>query len=149
MQKGNPQLLRERVRDHRFLVWYRLLRVVKQGVGFISPSFERANLSRPQFDLLAAIAIDEGQPQQIYARRMTLTKGNITQLLDRLEARGLVLRRKDGRTNYLYLTSAGWEIFNRIVPQHDALLHKLFSRLTQDELAQLTKILRKLGKTIS
>ena len=140
--------MHQRKRNPRFLVWYRLLRIAKKGVGYISPSFIDAGLTRPQFDLLGAIAMDEGQTQQVYAERMTVTKGNITQLLDRLQKSGLVLRCKEGRTNCLYLTESGWAMIRSITPEHNARLFKMFATLTPDEVAQLTKILRKLEQNI-
>jgi len=141
-------MMHRRKRDLRFLAWYRLLRLVKKGTGYISPTFIDVGLSRPQFDLLSAIAMDEGQTQQAYAERMTVTKGNITQLLDRLEMNGLVERRKEGRTNYLYLTESGWDVIDRIMPDHDKLLFQMFATLTPDEIKQLTRILRKLEQNV-
>ena len=140
--------MRKRKRDRRFLAWYRLLRLLKKGIGYISPSFVDAGLSPSQFDLLGAIAMDEGQAQKIYAERMVVTKGNITQLLNRLEKRGLVMRRKEGRSNYLYLTESGWEVIGRITPDHDERLFEMFATLTPDEMTQLTRILRKLEQNI-
>jgi len=141
-------IMHKRKRDPRFLTWYRLLRVMKKGIGYISPTFIDAGLSRPQFDLLGAIAMDEGQTQQSYAERMTVTKGNITQQLDRLEKNGWVRRSKEGRTNYLYLTDSGWEIMGRITPEHDERLYELFSVLTAEEVRDLARILRKLEQNI-
>ena len=141
-------IMHQRKRDRRFLAWYRLLRIVKKGIGYISPSFVDAGLSRSQFDLLGAIAMDEGQTQQVYAERMTVTKGNITQQLDRLEKRGLAMRCKEGRSNCLYLTESGWDMIARITPDHDDLLFKMFETLTPDDMAQLKRILRKLEQNI-
>ena len=148
MLKKSLDTMHKHKRDPRFLTWYRLLRVVKKGTGYISPSFVDAGLSRPQFDLLAAIAMDEGQTQQVYAERMTVTKGNITQLLDRLEKSGMVIRCKEGRTNCLHLTERGWEIMNHIMPVHDDRLFQMFSILTPEEIRQLGGILRKLEQNI-
>ncbi|MEM7134198.1 MAG: MarR family transcriptional regulator [Chloroflexota bacterium] len=141
--------MHKRKRNQRYLAWYRLLRVVKMGIGYISPTFIDAGLTRPQFDLLSAIAMDEGQTQQIYAERMTVTKGNITQQLDRLEKNGLVLRCKEGRTNCLYLTESGWEVIGRISPEHDDRLFQMFEALTTDEIKDLVRILRKLEQNIT
>ena len=79
---------------------------------------------------------------------MTVTKGNITQLLDRLEADGLVLRSKEGRTKCLHLTQKGWEVIRQITPAHDELLFQMFGTLTADDVKQLAKILRKLEHNI-
>ena len=141
------QIMQRRKRDQRLLAWYRLLRVVKKGIGHVSPAFVDAGLSRSQFDLLGAIAMDEGQTQQSYAQRMTVTKGNITQLLDRLEKCRLVRRCKQGRTNYLFLTEAGWEIIGHISPEHDKRLYQMFASLSSKEISQLAAILRKLERS--
>ncbi len=141
-------ILHKHKRDQRFLAWYRLLRLVKKGTGYISPSFVDAGISRPQFDLLSAIAMDEGRTQQTYAERMTVTKGNITQLLDRLEKDGLVIRYKEGRTNCLHLTEGGWDVVGRIMPVHDELLFQMFATLAPDDITRLARILRKLEQNI-
>jgi len=148
MQNETLNIIQKRKRDQRFVAWYRLLRLVKKGVGYISPAFIDAGLNRPQFDLLSAIAMDEGQTQQCYAERMTVTKGNITQQLDRLEKNGFVTRCKEGRTNYLYLTESGWDMIGRISPVHDELLFQMFAALTPDDVRQLARILRKLEQNI-
>ena len=148
MQKETLTIMHKRKRDQRFLAWYRLLRVMKKGIGYISPAFIDAGLTRPQFDLLGAIAMDEGQTQQVYAERMTVTKGNITQQLDRLEKNGLVIRHKEGRTNCLHLTERGWEMMGRITPEHDERLYQMFSVLTREEVKELARILRKLEQNV-
>ena len=148
MLNKTVNMMHRRKRDQRFLAWYRLLRLVKKGTGYLSPSFIDAGISRPQFDLLSAIAMDEGQNQQLYADRMTVTKGNITQLLDRLEKCELVVRCKEGRTNCLYLTERGWAVVGHIMPDHDELLFQMFAALTPDEIRQLARILRKLEQNI-
>ena len=136
--------MRRRVKSQPFLVWLDLLRVVKKGTDFISPSFLQVDLSRAQFDLLIAIAIDEGRTQQLYAERMTVTKGNVTQQVQQLEKCGWVRRHKKGRSSHLYLTKAGWQKLASVLPQHDALMVELFANLTPDEIGQLMQILRKL-----
>ena len=90
----------------------------------------------------------EGQTQQCYAERMTVTKGNITQQLDRLEKNGLVIRCKEGRTNCLHLTERGWKVMGSITPEHDERLYQIFSALTPGEVKELARILRKLEQNI-
>ncbi len=140
--------MHQRAKSQPFLVWLRLLRVVKKGTDFISPSFLQADLSRAQFDLLIAIAIDEGRTQQCYAERMTVTKGNVTQQVQKLERCGWVRRHKEGRKSYLHLTEAGWQKLMPILPQHDALMAELFVNLPPEEIEQLMQILHKLEQQI-
>jgi ribonuclease D len=56
MQNEALIMMHRRKRDQRYLAWYRLLRLVKKGTAYISPSFVDVGISRPQFDLLSAIA---------------------------------------------------------------------------------------------
>ena len=144
MANEPSKMMHRRKRDQRFLAWYRLLRLVKKGVGFIGPSFVEPGISRQQIDLLSAISMDEGQNQQSYAERITVTKSNVTQALDRLEESGLVMRCREGRANCRYLTESGWDVVGRITPDHDKLLHQMFAGLAPGEITQLTRILRKL-----
>lgn len=144
MKKEFRSQIRQRVKSQPFLVWMRLLRVVKKGTDFISPSFLQADISRAQFDLLIAISIDEGRTQQLYAERMTVTKGNVTQQVQQLEKCGWVRRDKKGRSSHLYLTEMGWQKLVSVLPQHDALMEELFASLSADEMEQLKRILRKL-----
>jgi DNA-binding MarR family transcriptional regulator len=135
-------------RDPLILTWHRMLRVTKKIDRYASEPICTAGLSRPQTEMLAAIAVDEGLSQQTYADRLLVTKGNITQHLERLEKRGLVTRRRDGRTNFLYLTDTGWELLDRILPEHDGRLQEEFSVLTVEEFDQLRSIIRKLDRRL-
>jgi DNA-binding MarR family transcriptional regulator len=135
-------------RDPLVVTWHRLLRVIKRIDRFVSEPIQAANLSRPQSERLAAISADEGQSQQTYANRLLMTKGNITQHLERFEDRGLVTRRHQGRTNYLYLTEAGRELLDQVLPQHDARLQEALSILTADEFEQLRLLVRKLDRNL-
>ena len=50
-------------------------------------------VSIPQCDVLTTLSEEEGVSQQELAKRLYVTKGNISGLLDRLESAGLVERR--------------------------------------------------------
>jgi len=135
-------------RDPLVLTWHRMLRVTKKIDRYASEPIRMAGLSRPQTEMLAAIAVDEGLSQQTYADRLLVTKGNITQHLERLEERGLITRRREGRTNFLYLTDTGRELLDRILPEHDGRLQEEFSVLTVEEFDQLRSIIRKLDQRL-
>src|SRR3712207_8018674 len=59
--------------------------------------------SNAQFDVLAHVGAAEGITQQQLADSLLVTKGNIAQLLDRMQKRGLIERRPQGRINRLFL----------------------------------------------
>jgi polyisoprenoid-binding protein YceI len=105
-------------------------------------------LSVAQFDLLAKVGANEGLSQQDLARALLVTKGNVCQLVDRMERDGLIQRCQAGRTNRLHLTAAGRRLYERVVPAQEHLITRLLSFLAPEELAQLHGTLRKLDHAL-
>jgi DNA-binding MarR family transcriptional regulator len=104
------------------------------------------HVSRYQFDLLMQVAFEDGINQQTCAERMNVTKGNVTQHIDRLEKRDLIRRQKEGRTNCLHLTPAGVDLVSNMMPIHDRRVREILSLLDREELRQFQSILRKLDR---
>ncbi|MEM9694763.1 MAG: MarR family transcriptional regulator, partial [Myxococcota bacterium] len=81
------------------------------------------NLTVAQFDALANLYQHDGVPQNELARRLLVTKGNMTGLVRRLEERDLLERRpdpQDARVHQLYLTEEGRAVAkNALVLQRD------------------------------
>ncbi len=73
-----------------------------------------------------------GLPQVDLARKMIVSAGNITRLIDRLESEGLVERvSRDGdrRVKALKITEKGSELMNRAWPVHQKEINRLASLL--------------------
>jgi DNA-binding MarR family transcriptional regulator len=132
--------------DPAVLAWVRLARVVRRVERELARWLEPWGLSTAQFDALAQIGAAEGLTQQELAAALLVTKGNVSQLLARLEARGLVRRHQEGRTLRLALTDAGRRCRDAVVPAHEAWLAARFAALTPEELAALRATLRKLDR---
>lgn len=130
------------------LAWIRLSRVYNR-IGRATTETMRAwNLSGAQFDVIAQLGQAEGITQQELAERLLVTKGNICQLLDRLEQASLIERRRDGRANHLHLTYEGRALYETIVPAEEALLASQFAGLESCEQRQLLALLRKLDQSL-
>src|SRR5919199_3870028 len=84
------------------LAWLRLLRVSQKVERDLAGQLKLWGLNNAQFDVLAHVGADEGISQQELADSLLVTKGNVCQLLDRMQQTGLIERRPDGRTNRLY-----------------------------------------------
>jgi DNA-binding MarR family transcriptional regulator len=106
------------------------------------------DLSLAQFDVLAHVGAAEGTSQQELADSLLVTKGNVCQLLDKMEGRGLILRCHEGRTNRLFLTEEGRRLFEEVVPTHQAAIAEQFSVLSEEEQAQLYELLRKFDRAL-
>ncbi|MBK8247771.1 MAG: MarR family transcriptional regulator [Gemmatimonadetes bacterium] len=81
-------------------------------------------------------------------RRVLVSSGGITFLVDRLADKGLVERRdcpSDRRARFAVLTSAGEDLLARIFPLHAARMAEAVAGLSREEQAQATALLRRLG----
>lgn len=137
------------LRQYAVLAWLRLARVFQQVDGHSERLFRGQGLSTAQFDVLAQIGATSGITQQELADALLVTKGNISQLLARMEHDGLIARRHEGRTNCLSLTERGQALVARVVPQQEALIAELFAPLTCDEQRELLRLLRKLDHRLA
>ena len=129
--------------------WLRLARVFHKIDRASVEQMRAWDLSLAQFDVLARVGANEGITQQQLADRLLVTKGNICQLLDRMEARGLLERRQEGRANRIFLTESGKMLWHQVVPAHEALISELMGALSPDEQAKLLPLVRKLDHALS
>lgn len=139
---------KERSRDPVMLTWYRFVRVLKKITRQMDGVMHEMNLSRAQFDLLMQIAFEPGIMQDGCAARMTVTKGNVTQHVNRLEGQGLIRREKEGRVNHLHLTDAGKALVEEIMPLHDVRIKEIMAVLNEEERLQFQSILRKFDRSL-
>ena len=82
-------------------------------------------------------------------RKLFVSTGGITYLVDRLERKGLVRRLEcptDRRARYASLTADGSGLIERIFPEHTAWLERAVSGLTQAEQRTAIALLRTLGQ---
>jgi MarR family 2-MHQ and catechol resistance regulon transcriptional repressor len=85
-------------------------------------------------------------------RKILVTSGGITYLVDRLTAKGLVERQdcpRDRRARYAVLTPAGAALIRRIFPEHARTIERALSGLSVDEQARAAVLLRVLGRAAS
>jgi DNA-binding MarR family transcriptional regulator len=131
------------------LAWLRLARIFQKVERNSGEHLRGWDLNVAQFDVLAHVGASEGMTQQELADSLLVTKGNVCQLLDRMEGRGWISRRQQGRANRLFLTDAGRRLFDEVVPAHEALIAGRFSVLSEGEQERLHALLRKLDKALS
>src|SRR5438067_1580648 len=133
-----------KVRSASLLAWLRLVRVFQKVNRASTDSLRRRQLSPAQVDVLANVGSSEGISQQELADALLVTKGNVCQLLDKMETSGLLERRPDGRLNRLFLTHQGRRVHDEVVPRHDALLADQFNSLPEQDQRELLRLLRQL-----
>ena len=140
--------LEGRPRAAGLLSWLRLVRVFQRVDRLSTEALRTHGISSAQLDVLARVGSSEGISQQRLADALLVTKGNISQLLGKMEADGLVSRRQDGRSNCLSLTEQGRALYETVVPEQEALVAETLAPLTLDEQRELLRLLRKLDQGI-
>ncbi|MGZ3583488.1 MAG: MarR family winged helix-turn-helix transcriptional regulator [Ktedonobacterales bacterium] len=125
-------------------LWGRLARFYERQLRLAGAHLRAWDVSTAQFDVLATVGAHEGITQQELAERLLVTQGNVTQLLDKLEQRGLLRRCPEGRTNQLVLTDAGRRLHDDVVPAQEHFQAQQFAPLSLAERQQLLALLRKL-----
>jgi DNA-binding MarR family transcriptional regulator len=140
---------RPRLRQPAVLAWLRLARVFQKIDTHSERFFRTHKLNTAQFNVLAQVGAARGMTQQELADALLVTKGNISQLLSKLEQADMITRRQAGRTNCLSLTEQGQALFEVVVPQQEALIADLLAPLSDDEQRELLRLLRKLDQSIT
>jgi DNA-binding MarR family transcriptional regulator len=85
--------------------------------------------------------------QNELAQRLLVTQGNVTQLLDKMEKRGLLQRHIEGRCNRLSLTEEGRALFDTVVPAIEDVVAQQFAGLSEEEQRELQRLLAKLERS--
>ena len=130
------------------LAWLRLYRVVQKIDRMQSAYLRSWDLNTAQFDVLAHVGAHKGITQQALSDSLLVTKGNISQLLDRMEKLDLLKRCQEKRNNTLALTEKGQELFERVVPTTEKLIEEQFTVLSASEVAELLRLARKLDQAL-
>jgi DNA-binding MarR family transcriptional regulator len=97
-------------------------------------------ISIPQCDALTTLTEQEGVSQQELAKRLYVTKGNISGLIDRLEEARLVERRStanDRRQHAIYLTPAGREMAEKALAVQLRWIASTIGRMAEADLEAL------------
>ncbi len=116
-----------------------LLAALRRGFG--------PELSLARFDLLAQLAREDGQTLAQLSRRMLVTAGNLTGLVDRAERDGIVERRpdpSDRRLTRAWLTARGHKVAQKAIEKHGALAEEILAPLEAKEKEELRRLLGRL-----
>ncbi|ODG93966.1 MarR family transcriptional regulator [Gottfriedia luciferensis] len=105
-------------------------------------------LNLTEFAVLELLYHKGDQPIQQIGKRILISSGNMTYVLDKLEARRYIKRihcPKDRRVIYAALTKEGRSVISCIFPAHSEMIHNLFSQLNSVEKDMLIYLLKKIG----
>ncbi len=108
---------------------------------------ESQGLTPAQFDVLATLGDTPGMTCKQLGQGTLITKGTLTGVLDRLEAKGLIRREHgscDSRQIFVSLTPAGEKVFNETFQPHIDYLAQFWDRMPPERQQQLAELLQEL-----
>ena len=126
---------------------YELVRTYQAFESFSRPHIRTLGLTAPQFDIIATLGNTDGMCFKELGEKTLITKGTLTGVVDRLEAKALVRRvsfSSDGRKQIVQLTKSGDKLFARVFSAHMAHLQRVFANFSQKDLDNTEAVLQKL-----
>lgn len=101
------------------------------------------------FAVLEVLYYKGSQPIQQIGAKLLLQSGNVTYVIDKLEAAGLLHRTpcpRDRRVIYANLTPKGKELMDRLYPEYAERIDHALSGLTDEEKKVMIELLKKMGR---
>ncbi|CAK0746680.1 MarR family transcriptional regulator, 2-MHQ and catechol-resistance regulon repressor [Gammaproteobacteria bacterium] len=134
--------------QERFLPVIRALAKCYQAFeSHSSKHIRMLGLTSPQFDIIATLGNTSGMTCGELGELTLITKGTLTGVLDRLEAKQLLIRehsQEDGRSWKVCLTPEGQKLFEQIFPDHLNYLRPLFKDFTDTDMELICQQLSRL-----
>ena len=126
----------------------KLMRASRSVVSRVEPLVGAQGLTLTQLGVLEGILHKGPMTHRELGRKVLTSAGNMTDVVDKLEGRGLVRRVRaaaDRRQVRVELTEAGQELIESLFPRHAEDIARAMAGLDPAELGQLGGLLRKLG----
>jgi DNA-binding MarR family transcriptional regulator len=129
-------------------LWLRLLTCTTLIEGEVRSRLrERFDVTLPRFDLMAQLdKVPDGMTLSDVSKRMMVSNGNVTGLVERLVESGHVDRRtsdSDRRVQVIRLTKAGRAEFRKMAAEHELWIADIFSDLSPKDVRELMRLLAK------
>lgn len=135
--------------DEALQLWVALARAHASVQAHAAADAARHGLTLAEFGVLEVLYHKGPLLLSEVQRKVLVSSGGITFLVNRLEERGLVERRHipgDRRARHVALTAAGRRLVARIFPEHTEVIRRALGGLTVRERRDARRFLRTLGR---
>jgi len=129
--------------------WVVLARAYLAISRHVAADVARHDLTASEFGILEALYHKGPLLLGDLQKKILVTSGGVTYLVNRLAAKGLITRESfpgDKRSRFAVLTPEGSALIKQIFPAHAKRLTKVMGALSPKEQKRLTGLLRTLGK---
>jgi MarR family transcriptional regulator, 2-MHQ and catechol-resistance regulon repressor len=130
-------------------VWLVLNKATQAITKYALAGIQRRCLGDSDFRVLEVLLHKGPLPVNTIGPKVNLTPGSISVAVDRLYAKGLVSRvesAEDRRIRIVALTPSGKRLVVPVFRKHAADIEKVFSELSSNELQQLERLSKKVGR---
>ena len=115
--------------------------------------YKKFKMSKPQFSALYLIYLsgDEGMMLSSLGDEMVVSRANITSLVDRMEARGIIKRvinPNDRRSIKAVITEEGRKIIDSVLPSHKIFSEEVLDFLNENEKKRIIELLERVQKEL-
>ena len=128
--------------------YVKLHRASRAVMARVEPRLTDTCLTPTQLGVLEAVLHKGPMTQRELGRRVLTSAGNMTDVIDKLEGRGLLRRvrsAEDRRSVRIELTDHGRALIEDLFPDHARDIAAAMGALSPEEMATLDSLLRKLG----
>ena len=111
---------------------------------FFESQMKHYDITPPQFEVLLTLWHEDGLVLSELGRRLSRDGPTITGIIDRMEKKKLVTRRrsqKDRRVIQVFLTSKSWEVKENLMEMQREASNDITIDLTSDDIATLERLL--------
>jgi DNA-binding MarR family transcriptional regulator len=133
-------------RHENLRLWLRLLTCTMLIESKIRAQLEGDfSVTLPQFDLMAQLdRVPDGLTMSTLSERLMVSNGNITGIVQRLIAEGMVERqisKTDRRSFLVSLSRKGQLLFREMAVRHESWINDLFAQMAPSEISELMTLL--------
>ncbi|MCD4782205.1 MAG: MarR family transcriptional regulator [Candidatus Eremiobacteraeota bacterium] len=131
--------------------WQLLQKVYQTIYRELQKDFYDKGITTAQFEVLMELTKHRELPMWKIGNLLSVTGGNVTGLIDRLEKKGLVVRKrsdKDRRMIMAGITSQGDSVFGKVRGEFEHRLEEALSGLGNGELGKFNRTLDKLYREL-
>ena len=129
-----------------------LVQAYQAFAAFDAAGYHGTDLTVPQADVLFTLGNRDGLTFKEIGEQTLITKGTLTGVIDRMEAKGLVKRvtqPDDRRCTKVMLTAKGDKLFQKEFPRQVSLIKERFDRMDKTAQQQALQGLRKIREIFS
>lgn len=124
--------------DPQFELWSEIRDIYRTALKRLNARLAVENITFPQYNVLLALGRSGPMQMSALGEHMLVAPANVTGLIDRIEAKGYVRRRRDPSDRRIWiieLTGEGVKVYKNISSRFRQYARGLGSSLSPDELA--------------